>query len=175
MNRLLTILLLAAGTAYGQIDNPPTSVNIVDSTATGRAVLTATNAAAAATAIGLGATNSVVFGSVTLDNIFTTSDLALELNEMSFEGAPVFTFSPGATESWNPISWTGTNAVANIGQTRTNLGLRLPALTNTSNVTAMRALAGSTNTNQPFSGSISVVGTNNTNTLVFSNGILLSQ
>ena len=37
----------------------------------------------------------------------------------------------------------------------------------------MRALAGSTDTNHPFSGSISVVGTNNTNTLVFSNGILL--
>jgi hypothetical protein len=53
MKRLLTILLLVAGTACGQIDNPPTSVNIVDSTATGRAVLTATNAAAARTAIGL--------------------------------------------------------------------------------------------------------------------------
>ena len=58
--------------------------------------------------------------------------------------------------------------------TRTNLSLGLPALTNTSNVTMMRALAGSTNTNQPFSGSISVTGTNNTNTLVFSNGILQS-
>jgi hypothetical protein len=57
-------------------------------------------------------------------------------------------------------------------QTRTNLGLPLEALTNTSNVTAMRALSGSTNTNHPFSGSISVTGTNNTNTLVFSNGIL---
>jgi predicted carbohydrate-binding protein with CBM5 and CBM33 domain len=57
MNRLLTILLLLAATAHGQINNPPTSVNIVDSTATGRAVLTATNAAAAATAVGLGATN----------------------------------------------------------------------------------------------------------------------
>ena len=57
---------------------------------------------------------------------------------------------------------------------RTNLALGLPALTNTSNVTAMRALAGSTNTNAPFSGSVSVVGTNNTNTLVFSNGILTS-
>ena len=64
MNRLLTILLLAAGTAYGQIDNPPTSVNIVDATATGRAVLTATNAAAAATAIGLGTTNDVTFNRV---------------------------------------------------------------------------------------------------------------
>jgi hypothetical protein len=56
--------------------------------------------------------------------------------------------------------------------TRTNLGLPLNTLTNTSNVTTMRALSGSTNTNHPFSGSVSVIGTNNTNTLVFSNGIL---
>jgi hypothetical protein len=52
------------------------------------------------------------------------------------------------------------------------LQLGLAALTNTSNVTVMRALSGSTNTNHPFSGTVSVVGTNNTNTLVFSNGIL---
>jgi hypothetical protein len=65
MNRLLTILLLLGATAHGQINNPPTSVNIVDSTATGRAVLTATNSAAAATAIGLGAANSVTFSNVT--------------------------------------------------------------------------------------------------------------
>lgn len=37
-----------------------------------------------------------------------------------------------------------------------------------------RAISGSTNTNHPYSGSISVTGTNNTNTLVFSNGILQS-
>ena len=67
MNRLLTILLLAAGTAYGQINNPPTSVNIVDATATGRAVLTATDAAAAATAVGLGTTNAVTFGTLTAE------------------------------------------------------------------------------------------------------------
>jgi hypothetical protein len=59
MNRLLTILLLLGATAHGQINNPPTSVNIVDATATGRAVLTAANAAAAATAIGLGTANEV--------------------------------------------------------------------------------------------------------------------
>ena len=39
--------------------------------------------------------------------------------------------------------------------------------------TAARALSGSTNTNEPFSGTFSVVGTNSTNTLTFSNGILL--
>jgi hypothetical protein len=72
------------------------------------------------------------------------------------------------------IYFVGSNGLARAGITRTNLGLPLAALTNTSNVTAMRALSGSTNTNHPFSGSVSVVGTNNTNTLVFSNGILQS-
>jgi hypothetical protein len=43
---------------------------------------------------------------------------------------------------------------ANVSGARTNLGLGLPALTNTSNVTTMRALAGSTNTNEPFSGTV---------------------
>ena len=59
------ILLVAASTAYGQIDNPPQSADITDATTTGRAVLTATNAATAATAIGLGATNDVTFSNVT--------------------------------------------------------------------------------------------------------------
>ena len=76
----------------------------------------------------------------------------------------------GAT---NDVSFNSV-AVTNADLTRTNLGLPLPALTNTSNVTMMRALAGSTNTNHPFSGTVSVVGTNNTNTLTFSNGILQS-
>jgi hypothetical protein len=67
MNRLLTILLLLGATAHGQINNPPTSVNIVDATATGRAVLTAANAAGAATAIGLGTTNAVTFGTLTAE------------------------------------------------------------------------------------------------------------
>ena len=62
--------------------------------------------------------------------------------------------------------------MSGVEQTRTNLGLPLNTLTNESNATMMRALSGSTNTNHPFSGSVSVVGTNNTNTLVFSNGIL---
>jgi hypothetical protein len=76
----------------------------------------------------------------------------------------------GATNDVTFNSVTVTNAAA----TRTNLGLPLAALTNTSNITLMRALSDSTNTNHPYSGSISVVGTNNTNTLVFSNGILQS-
>jgi len=77
-------------------------------------------------------------------------------------------------EIYRDVKFGGTNATANAAITRTNLGLPLAALTNTGNVTMMRALSGSTNTNYPFSGSVSVVGTNNTNTLVFSNGILQS-
>lgn len=53
---------------------------------------------------------------------------------------------------------------------RTSLQLSLSALTNTSNVTVMRALAGSTNTNEPYSGTVALT---NTNVLTFSNGVLL--
>jgi hypothetical protein len=74
MNRLLTILLLLGATAHGQINNPPTSVNIVDATATGRAVLTATNAAAAATAVGLGTANDVTFNRVQVGGATFTAD-----------------------------------------------------------------------------------------------------
>jgi hypothetical protein len=88
----------------------------------------------------------------------------------SVDGARRFYLSTNTIRAELAVSFSDTNVAAT---TRTNLGLPLPALTNTSNVTTMRALAGSTNTNAPFSGSVSVVGTNNTNTLVFTNGILL--
>jgi hypothetical protein len=59
--------------------------------------------------------------------------------------------------------------------TRTNLGLPLPALTNTSNVTMMRALSGSTNASHPFSGSfVFVDDANNTWSATVSNGIIQS-
>jgi hypothetical protein len=57
---------------------------------------------------------------------------------------------------------------------RTNIGIPLPALTNTNNADTMRALAGSTNTNEPFSGSIAFDdGNQNTVTITVSNGIIL--
>ena len=86
-----------------------------------------------------------------------------------YDGDDQFQVNSNGTTFILPINFDSSNVSAT---TRTNLGLGLPALTNTSNVTAMRVLSGSTNTNHPFSGSVSVVGTNNTNTLVFSNGIL---
>jgi hypothetical protein len=152
MNRLLTTLLLAAGTAHGQIDNPPTSVNIVDATATGRAVLTATNTAAAQVAI-LG-TNADIFSSSGLTGI---------------------SLSEGQTKLLHAISFPYLGGATAAAATRTNLGLGLPALTNTSNVTTMRALAGSTNTNQPYSGTLVFEDyQNQIVTFTVSNGIMLN-
>jgi hypothetical protein len=61
--------------------------------------------------------------------------------------------------------------------TRSNLSLGLPALTETSNVTMMRALAGSTNTNAPFSGVLTVLDLgafDDTVQVTISNGIIIS-
>ena len=56
MNRLLTILLLAAGTAYGQIDNPPTT-----------------------DLIGLGPTNDVTFNRVVTTSLGSTTNPAIRI------------------------------------------------------------------------------------------------
>ena len=56
MNRLLTILLLAAGTAYGQIDNPPTTDSI-----------------------GLGPTNDVTFNRVVTTSLGSTTNPAIRI------------------------------------------------------------------------------------------------
>jgi hypothetical protein len=138
--------------------------------------LTNTNATNFRTDIGLGSTNAVTFGNVAATSIkydfggSTAIDLTVGILRNSSQNVLEFGDSDVIYVSL-PIQFV-TNSLA--GATRTNLGLRLVALTNTSNVTIMRALSGSGNTNHPYSGSISVVGTNNTNTLVFSNGILQS-
>lgn len=112
MNRLLTILLLLCATAHGQIDNPPTSVNIVDATATGRAVLTATNAAAAATAVGLGTTNAVSFDSLTIGAL-SGDPLNVDFDQIE---SPSFNFffnweERRLAQGGNTIfSWNSTNA-----------------------------------------------------------------
>jgi hypothetical protein len=148
--------------------------------------LTNTNVTNFRTAIGLGATNSAVFQNLQLGTDFlvdgntgtiswnTNNYIILEEGRIG-TGVPsvtndVFVWGPTEVIFRSPINFS-TNSIAST--TRTNLSLPLPALTNTSNVTMMRALADSTNTNAPFSGSVSVVGTNNTNVLVFTNGILL--
>jgi hypothetical protein len=112
------------------------------------------------TAIGLGATNDVEFLGV------QSSDAVI--NDLQVNSSAIF----GA-----PIEFGGTNPVANAAITRTNLGLPLPALTNTNNADTMRALAGSTNTNEPFSGVVNVSDPEASVTwaLTFSNGILIRR
>ena len=113
MNRLLTILLLLGATAHGQINNPPTSVNIVDATATGRAVLTATNAAAAQVAI---------FGTnVSINNSAGLEGLSLSDGQTKLLSAISFPFLGGATAA---------------ATTRTNLGLGATNNVTFSNITA---------------------------------------
>jgi hypothetical protein len=105
------------------------------------------------TAIGLGAANNVTFDSVSASEFSTDNGVN------------------GESLSGFGIVFVGNSAAA----TRTNLGFPLQALTNTSNVTMMRALAGSTNTNEPFSGSFQWTDPDDslTYTATVSNGIIL--
>jgi hypothetical protein len=161
MKRPLAILLLGATTAFGQIDNPPTSTSILDATTVGRAVLTASNAAAARSAI-----------EVTLTNLSSTPTLTALTNTGN---SVLGTNSTNTVTVGGNLLVGGSIAVTNAATTRTNLDLGLPALTNTSNVTAMRALAGSTNTNAPFSGGFQFQDpeTSYVYVVTVSNGIIL--
>jgi hypothetical protein len=131
-------------------------------------------AAATRTNLGLGATNDVEFESAIFGYDFRIASGGFQHFgsgfELDAEGNSI-TAGAGILYIAGAIEISGTNSSAFAATTRTNFGLPLAALTNDSNVKLMRALSGSTNTNHPFSGSVSVVGTN-TNTLVFSNGIL---
>jgi hypothetical protein len=119
--------------------------------------LTNTNVTNFRTAIGLGATNDVEFNSLTAGALYWQTNVVFEIETATFFTAPDF------------------DSLTIAAATRTNLSLPLPALTNTSNVTTMRALAGSTNTNQPFSGTLSWQDYNDdTVSIVVSNGIILS-
>lgn len=91
---------------------------------------------------------------------------------ISLQGTSLVSWSTNGVVAEKPLQFTNATIAA---QTRTNLSLGLPALTNTSNVTAMRALAGSTNAAHPFSGNFVFVDDSaNTWSATVSNGIILS-
>ena len=91
-------------------------------------------------------------------------------NALTFTNALSFGTNADTTRTNLGLGYLGTNAAT----TRTNLGLGLPALTNTSNITAMRALAGSTNASQPFTGSFTFVDdVGDVGIVVISNGIIV--
>lgn len=72
------------------------------------------------------------------------------------------------------LQFGGADSATGAAISRTNLRLGLPALTNTSNVTAVRALSGSTKTNHPFSGTISIEYDGNPpQAIAVSNGIIV--
>jgi hypothetical protein len=91
------------------------------------------------TAIGLGATNDVEFYGGTFNYIVEVlegTNVAVELNPDSPSQ-----FKEGINiSSLNGMSFGGTNAATAAATTRTNLGLPLPALTNTSNADMLSAL-----------------------------------
>ena len=125
----------------------------------------ATNASNARSAVGLGETNFASFAGV---NISATN------------GASVFdsnaTFSvPVRINTTNGIQFWGVNSNAARIATRANLFPDVTAFTNTSNVSVMRALAGSTNTSEPYSGEITIRDFNDdTHIVSISNGIILN-
>ena len=175
---LLAAALLWAAPAAGQ------TVKSLGYNTTNGQVITATNvvwtnafsfstntvAAQVRTNLALGETNDVTFKNITIaDQTLTLSHGSEDDVFVRNDSGNLELESPVEIIAFSQISF---NDTAHAAATRANLGLGLPALTNASNVTTMRALAGSTNTNEPFSGSIALT---NTNTLVFSNGILLSQ
>ena len=151
-------------------------------TTVGNAVFTATNAAAAATAVGLGTTNDVQFNKTLSQSSVIGGGVDAFLHIVTLQQGEIqigwgsgdfemdelaLTLTQADWKFYKPFSVPNATNRAII---RTNLGLGLPALTNTSNVTTMRALAGSTNTNEPYSGTVALT---NTNVLTFSNGVLL--
>ena len=127
MNRLLTILLLAAGTACGQIDNPPTSADIADATATGRSLLTTASAAA-----GRGVLGGSSFGG----SIFTGTSLSarptLIASILGFSVTNNLGFDASLTNFWTATN--AATAATAIGLGATN-NVTFNELTATGNVT----------------------------------------
>jgi len=163
MKHLLTLLLaaLCAATSYAQ-----TIKTLGFNTTNGQVVAnTGTNV--------LTFTNNVTFGYASM-NSATISGLYIVNGIFMYDGDDQFEFNSNGTTFILPINFDSSNVSAT---TRTNLGLGLPALTNTSNVTMMRSLAGSTNTNEPFSGVLTVLDVgafDDTVVVTISNGIIIS-
>jgi len=143
-------------------------------TTVGNAVFTATNEAAARSAIGLGTANIASFDALVIG---AASGDPLNVDFYQIE-SPNFNFlfnweEGRLTQGGNNIfTWSSTNAsfpVPVVFTTNITIGGSI-AFSGSGNVTTMRALAGSTNTNEPYSGTVALT---NTNVLTFSNGVLL--
>jgi hypothetical protein len=154
----------------GAFKNPDNYAELLN--ASGQTVLDVEDNVAVYRAIGFAGTNSTQNAADTRTNLGlggfrkTDGDGFAEI----YSGEDLRIVAGDSIQFYEGFGFGGTNATAFASESRASLGLRLPALTNTSNVTAMRALAGSTNTNEPYSGTVALT---NTNVLTFSNGVLL--
>jgi len=174
MKHLLTLLLATlCATGYGQtikaLGYNTTNNTIVGLTNNQRLrfehIQLSAGTAAAPSLVYTSGTNS--FGTFASSEFGTGPFLGF-----SVEGTRRFFISTNTIRAELPLSF---NNATNEAVTRTNLSLGLPALTNTNNADTMRALAGSTNTNEPFSGTIEFQDLNDdTVTIVVSNGIITS-
>ncbi len=109
----------------------------------GLSVLTNTNVSNFRTAIGLGVTNDVTFGSVTAPSIKDSSGTrALDLENFALTFGTNYVLEWSATEAQfnKPLTFFGTNVAST---TRTNLGLGWSALTNTNTAGLNTSLYGS--------------------------------
>jgi hypothetical protein len=166
---LATLCLLAAPSAAQTVK--AVSFNTTNNTvvSTNRIIFPLLGAAGGTAAI---PSFTVASGTNTF-GIFASTQVGIGVHlGFSVDGTRRFLIATNTIRAEQPITFSTTNIAA---ETRTNLGVPLPALTNTSNVTVMRALAGSTNTNEPFSGVINFFDFNeDANTVTISNGIIIN-
>ena len=134
--------------------------------------LTNTNVTNFRTAIGLGTSNNASFESLTIGAL-SGDPLTVESYQIE---SPTFGFLFNLEESRlaqggnNIFTWSSTNASFDVPvRFATNVTVG-GTLTVYNAAATMRALAGSTNTNEPYSGTVALT---NTNVLTFSNGVLL--
>jgi hypothetical protein len=197
MKTLLTLLLatLCAATSYGQ-----TMKALSYNTSNGVVAYSSTNTLQLPSSVKFGGDTRIISSILQFDD---QDRISLEearfvgdwtfAGTITFEAAASVRTNLGLGAAWltngnvtnfrtaiglgatNDVAFNSVN-VTNAAATRTNIGLPLPALTNTSNVTMMRALAGSTNTNQPYSGTIEYLDHGNlTWVMVVSNGIIIDN
>jgi hypothetical protein len=145
-------------------------------TAVGNSVATATNATSAQNAIGISATNVLVVSNIDIEAFGSGSGGGFVGRQT--DGSLVLRGTNTTTSVPAVFGFTGFDTgLLSAANVRSAAELTLAALTNTSNVTTMRALAGSTNTNQPFSGVLTVLDLgafDDTVQVTISNGIIIS-
>lgn len=145
--------------------------NARSAVALGATWLTNTNVTNFRTSIGLGADNIATFKGIEVTTSATNADLFIGDGGDIVGDGDLF-IGAGALIFQSALEFSSNSLAAT---TRTNLGLPLAALTNSSNVTMMRALSGSTNTNHPFSGTVDIIdGNMDSHNVTISNGIIVN-